>query len=66
MKPGDLVFMQYNAELMPISFGGAEIFVITRVEGDRDRADFLINGRLMKSWSYNWVCRHSEVISETG
>ena len=66
MKPGDLCRWTHPAELMPVSFGGAEIFVITRVEGDRDRADFLINGRLVKSWSYNWVCRHSEVISETG
>ena len=66
MKSGDLCRWTHPAELLPTSFGGAEIFVITRVEGDRDRADFLINGRLVKSWNYNWVCRHSEVISETG
>jgi hypothetical protein len=63
MKPGDLCRWNYP-EKFPASFGGAEIFLITRVEDDR--ADFLMNGQLVKLWSYDWICRHSEVISETG
>lgn len=61
MKPGDLFRWNYPEE-MPASCGGAEIFMITRVEGDS--VDFLINGRLVKSWTHNWVRTHSKAIDE--
>ena len=70
MKRGELRRWNFPEE-MPAYFGGAEIFMITRVIDDEcdflledDRCDFLINGQLVKSWSRNWICKHSKVIDE--
>ena len=63
MKPGDLRRWRFPDD-MPAMFNGAAIFMVLDIRGDS--ADFLINGKHVKSWNLNWVYKHSESLNEAG
>ena len=62
MKPGDLRRWNYPEEMLA-SFNGAEIFMILEVRDGS--ADFFIDGKSVRSWSTNWICKHSVPLNET-
>ena len=65
MSPGDLRRWRFPGE-MPTMFNGAAIFMVTDVRERDDMIEFLINGNLVRSWSRNWVHKHSEPLNATG
>ena len=65
MKPGDLCRWRFP-EHMPTMFNGAEIFMVTDVRERDDMIEFLVGGKHVRSWSLDWVYKHSEPLNETG
>lgn len=65
MKPGELRRWRFP-EHMPTMFNGTEIFMVIDAREIHDMIEFLINGNLVRSWSYDWVHKHSEPLNEIG
>ena len=51
---------------MPTMFNGAAIFMIIDIRERDDTIEFLVGGKHVRSWSRNWVHKHSEPLNETG
>jgi hypothetical protein len=65
MKAGDLRRWRFPDEMPPM-FNGAAIFMVTDVRERDESVDFLVGGKHVRSWSLDWVYKHSEPVNETG